>query len=91
MAKVLEGPGMDLLNKWGINVPRHVVITSVDQAKHLAEANPWLCKGKTVVKAHEALGSRFKLGLVKIDLICEEAEKAVRKMIGKNINGLTIS
>ncbi len=91
MAKVLEGPGMDLLNKWGMTVPRHAVVTSVDQAEHLADANPWLCEGKTVVKAHEALGSRFKLGLVKIDLNCKEAEKAVKEMIGKNVNGLIIS
>ncbi|MBI5183756.1 MAG: ATP citrate lyase [Nitrospinae bacterium] len=91
MAKVLEGPGMDLLSKWGMNVPRHVVVTSVDQAEHLVDANPWLCKGKTVVKAHEAIGSRFKLGLVKINLDCMEAEKAIREMIGKNINGLIIS
>ena len=27
MAKVLEGPGMDLMKKWGMAVPNHVVLT----------------------------------------------------------------
>ena len=31
MAKVLEGPGMGLMKKWGINVPNYVVVTSVDE------------------------------------------------------------
>ena len=62
MAKVLEGPGMGLMKKWGINVPNYVVITSVEELTKLGEANEWLKKTKLVVKAHEALGSRFKLG-----------------------------
>ena len=68
MAKVLEGPGMGLMKKWGINVPNYVVVTSVDELTKLGQANEWLKKSKLVVKAHEALGSRFKLGLVKVDL-----------------------
>ena len=27
MAKVLEGPGMGLMKKWGITVPNYVVVT----------------------------------------------------------------
>ena len=42
MAKVLEGPGMALLTKWGMKVPNHVVVTSVEQLYHLASANAWL-------------------------------------------------
>ena len=66
MAKVLEGPGMGLMKKWGITVPNYVVVTSVDELTKLGQANEWLKKSKLVVKAHEALGSRFKLGLVKV-------------------------
>ena len=56
MAKVLEGPGMGLMKKWGILVPSYAVVTSVDELQKLGEANEWLKKSKLVVKAHEALG-----------------------------------
>ena len=92
MAKVLEGPGMDLLKKWGIPVPNHVVLTSVDQFDPLAQANPWLRNNKLVVKAHEAIGSRFKLGLVKVDLDLAGAKKAVSEMLGRAVGaGLSVS
>ena len=55
MAKVLEGPGMGLMKKWGITVPHYVVVTSVDELTKLGQANEWLKKSKLVVKAHEAL------------------------------------
>ena len=76
MAKVLEGPGMGLMKKWGINVPNYVVVTSVDELTKLGQANEWLKQSKLVAKAHEALGSRFKLGLVKVDLDFKAAEAA---------------
>ena len=64
MAKVLEGPGMGLMKKWGISVPNYAVVGSVDEFNTLSETDDWLRKSKLVAKAHEALGSRFKLGLV---------------------------
>ncbi len=91
MAKVLEGPGMGLLSKWGMAVPHYVVITAVDQLDRLAQANPWLRESKLVVKAHEAIGSRMKLGLVKVGLDLEGARKAVGEMVGKDLKGMTIS
>jgi len=91
MAKVLEGPGMGLLRKWGMPVPNYAVITSVDQLERLAEANDWLREGRLVVKAHEAIGSRFKLGLVKVDIKLPEAKKVVQEMLGKTVEGLAIS
>ena len=57
MAKVLEGPGMGLMKKWGILVPNYIVVTSVEELNKLSEVNDWLKKTKLVVKAHEALGS----------------------------------
>jgi ATP-citrate lyase beta-subunit len=77
MAKVLEGPGMGLMKKWGIMVPHY--------------ANEWLKKSKLVVKAHEALGSRFKLGLVKVGLDLREAEAATKEMIGRQVGSITVS
>lgn len=91
MAKVLEGPGMGLLSKWGMTVPHYVVITEADQLDRLAQANPWLREGKLVVKAHEAIGSRMKLGLVKVGLDLQGAKKAAAEMFGKELSGMTIS
>jgi ATP-citrate lyase beta-subunit len=91
MAKVLEGPGMGLLSKWGMTVPHYVVITAADQLDRLAQANPWLRESKLVVKAHEAIGSRMKLGLVKVGLDLASAKKAAEEMLGKNLSGMAIS
>lgn len=91
MAKVLEGPGMGLMKKWGITVPNYVVVTSVDELTKLGQANEWLKKSKLVVKAHEALGSRFKLGLVKVDLGLPAAEAATKEMIGRHVGSITVA
>ncbi len=91
MAKVLEGPGMGLMKKWGITVPNYVVVTSVEQFNELAKVNDWIQKGKLVAKAHEALGSRFKLGLVKVDLDRKGAEAAVKEMLGKQVGSITVT
>ncbi|WP_447599516.1 ATP citrate lyase citrate-binding domain-containing protein [Nitrospira sp. Nam80] len=91
MAKVLEGPGMGLMKKWGINVPHYVVVTSVDELSKLGQANDWLKQSKLVVKAHEALGSRFKLGLVKVDLDLKGAESAAKEMLGRQVGSINVS
>ncbi len=91
MAKVLEGPGMGLMKKWRITVPNYVVVSSPEEFAKLAEANEWLSKGTLVGKAHEALGSRFKLGLVKIGLDVAGAADAVREMIGREVGSIKIS
>ncbi|RMH35623.1 MAG: ATP citrate lyase [Nitrospirae bacterium] len=90
MAKVLEGHGMGLLRKWGLHTPNYVVVSSTEEFEQLARANEWLQVGRLVVKAHEALGSRFKLGLVKVGLTLEEAKAAVKDMLGKQVEALTI-
>lgn len=91
MAKVLEGPGMGLMKKWGITVPNYVVVTSVEELSKLGQANDWLRQAKLVVKAHEALGSRFKLGLVKVDLDLKGAEAAAKEMLGRQVGSITVS
>ncbi len=90
MAKVLEGPGMGLLRKWGISTPNYVVVTSNEEFEELSKVNDWLKKNKLVVKAHEALGSRFKLGLVKVGLDLAAAKSAVKEMLGKQLESVTI-
>jgi len=91
MAKVLEGPGMGLLSKWGMAVPHYVVITDAESLAPLAQANAWLRESKLVVKAHEAIGSRMKLGLVKIGLDLDGAQAAAKEMLGKAVEEVTIS
>ena len=90
MAKVLEGPGMGLLKKWGLHTPNYVVVSSADEFDQLVQANDWLQTSKLVVKAHEALGSRFKLGLVKVGLDLASTKAAVREMLGKQVESVTI-
>ena len=91
MAKVLEGPGMGLMKKWGIAVPQYVVVTSADELAKLGQANEWMKKSKLVAKAHEALGSRFKLGLVKVGLGLNEAVAATKEMIGRQVGSITVT
>jgi len=91
MAKVLEGPGMGLMKKWGILVPNYVVVSSMDELAKLGGANDWLKTSKLVVKAHEALGSRFKLGLVKVDLDLKGAQAAAKEMLGRQVGSITVS
>ena len=91
MAKVLEGPGMGLLAKWGMAVPHYVVVTALDQIERLAHANPWLREKPLVVKAHEAVGSRMKLGLVKVGLDLAGAQKAAAEIFARDIGGVAVS
>jgi ATP-citrate lyase beta-subunit len=92
MAKVLEGPGMGLLKKWGMTVPGYVVVSSVEQIDQAASTNLWLRESRLVVKAHEAVGSRMKLGLVRVDLDLPAAKKTAKEMLGKVVGGgMTIS
>ncbi|MDH5509157.1 MAG: ATP citrate lyase [Nitrospinota bacterium] len=91
MAKVLEGPAMELFNKWGIRTPRHVVISDTHQIDGLVQSNQWMRECKMVVKAHEAIGSRMKLGLVKVELDVDQAVAAAKEIMGRTIQGLTIS
>jgi ATP-citrate lyase beta-subunit len=91
MAKVLEGPGMGLMKKWGIHVPNYAVVTSADELSKLGQANEWMKQTKLVAKAHEALGSRFKLGLVKVGLDLNGAVAATKEMIGRQVGSITVS
>src|SRR5574337_584347 len=91
MGKVLEGPGMGLMKKWGIHVPNYVVVTSADELAKLGQANEWMKTSKLVAKAHEALGSRFKLGLVKVGLDLHGAVAATKEMIGRQVGSITVS
>jgi ATP-citrate lyase beta-subunit len=81
---------MGLLRKWGISTPNYVVVSSNEEFEELSKVNDWLQKSKLVVKAHEALGSRFKLGLVKVGLDLAGSKAAVKEMLGKQVESVTI-
>src|SRR5256884_9977227 len=68
-----------------------MVMTSVYEHKKLADGNNWLSKATLVVKAHEALGSRFKLGLVKVGLDLKGAQAAAKEMLGRQVGSITVS
>ena len=82
---------MALLSKWGMTVPRNVVITEADHLDRLAAVNVWLRESRLVVKAHEAIGSRMKLGLVKVGLRLSEAKSAASEMFARNLDGMPIA
>ncbi|MDR4475427.1 MAG: ATP citrate lyase citrate-binding domain-containing protein [Nitrospira sp.] len=82
---------MGLMKKWGIHVPNYAVVTSADELTKLGQANDWMKTSKLVAKAHEALGSRFKLGLVKVGLDLQGAIAATKEMIGRQVGSITVS
>ncbi|HEX5545757.1 MAG TPA: ATP citrate lyase citrate-binding domain-containing protein, partial [Nitrospira sp.] len=84
-------PGMGLMKKWGIHVPHYAVVRSADELSRLGQANDWMQQTKLVAKAHEALGSRFKLGLVKVGLDLNGAVAATKEMIGRQVGSITVS
>ncbi|MBM4123224.1 MAG: ATP citrate lyase, partial [Nitrospira sp.] len=55
------------------------------------KVNDWMKKSKLVAKAHEAMGSRFKLGLVKVGLDLAGAKAAVKEMLGRQVGSITVS
>jgi len=79
------------MKKWGIHVPHYAVVTSADELAKLGHANDWMKHTKLVAKAHEALGSRFKLGLVKVGLDLSAAIAATKEMIGRQVGSITVS
>ncbi|MFW2331419.1 MAG: ATP citrate lyase citrate-binding domain-containing protein [Nitrospinota bacterium] len=91
MGKVLEGTGMEIFNKWGIYTPNHIVVSNLDQLDSLVNSNRWMKESKMVVKAHEAIGSRMKHGLVKIDLDIEGVKTAAKSILGSKVGELVIS
>ena len=66
MGKVLEGHTMQLMEKWDISTPRFILADSLEEFDALVKENGWLENTRLVVKAHEAIGGRGLLGLVKM-------------------------
>ena len=86
MARLYEYQGKQVLQKAGIRVPGGDCITTPDSARRVAHEI-----GKTVViKAQVWATGRFKAGGIKFADRPEEAEKAVRELLGSTVKGLVV-
>src|SRR5271170_4530357 len=83
--KIHEYQGKEILNKYGVAVPRGVMVTSREGAA--AAAKDILASGATgvVVKAQIHAGGRGKGGGVKIATSVEEADEIASRMLGMKL------
>ena len=79
--KIHEYQGKQLLAKYGVTVPRGVVVTSADQVRAAVEQLGL----PVVVKAQIHAGGRGKGGGVKLARTADEAADIARKMIGMQL------
>jgi ATP-citrate lyase beta-subunit len=91
MGKVLEGHTMQLMQKWDIGTPRFVIADSLEAFDALTKENEWLEHTRLVIKAHEAIGGRGLLGLVKMGMDLEKTRKAVEEILAYDKGGITIN
>ncbi|HKZ81634.1 MAG TPA: ADP-forming succinate--CoA ligase subunit beta [Pyrinomonadaceae bacterium] len=80
--KIHEYQGKELLAKFGVAVPRGLVVRSPEEAYHAAKE---LGKDVVVVKAQIHAGGRGKGGGVKLAKSADEARDIARKMLGMNL------
>jgi succinyl-CoA synthetase beta subunit len=80
--KIHEYQGKELLQKYGVAVPRGIVVRSPEEAYHAAKE---LGSGTVVVKAQIHAGGRGKGGGVKLAKSADEAKEAAQKMLGMNL------
>lgn len=79
--KLHEYQSKDLLESYGVPVPKGRTATDADTARQAAEA----LGGKCVVKAQVLMGGRGKAGGVKLFDSAEEAAKFAGELIGKRL------
>ena len=77
-----EFQAKEILRRFGVAVPRGVVVTTAVEAQAAAQQ---LGQGVTVVKAQIHAGGRGKGGGVKVVKSPQEAAEKARQMLGKNL------
>jgi len=77
-----EFQAKEILRRFGVSVPRGVVVTTAAEAQAAAQQ---LGEGVTVVKAQIHAGGRGKGGGVKVVKSPQEAAEKARQMLGKNL------
>src|SRR5215207_4809913 len=80
--KIHEYQGKELLRKYGVPVPRGIVVRSPEEAYHAAKE---LGSEIVVVKAQIHAGGRGKGGGVKLARSAEEAQNIARQMLGMKL------
>src|SRR5438128_1339398 len=80
--KIHEYQGKELLQKFGVAVPRGLVARSPEEAYHAAKE---LAADLVVVKAQIHAGGRGKGGGVKLAKNADEAQELARKMLGMKL------
>jgi len=80
--KIHEYQGKELLRKYGVPVPRGIVVRSPEEAYHAAKE---LGTDVVVVKAQIHAGGRGKGGGVKIAKSADEAREIARAMLGMKL------
>ncbi|HEX7998911.1 MAG TPA: ADP-forming succinate--CoA ligase subunit beta [Pyrinomonadaceae bacterium] len=80
--KIHEYQGKELLKRYGVPVPRGIVVRSSEEAYHAAKE---LGTEVVVVKAQIHAGGRGKGGGVKIAKGASEAQERARQMLGMNL------
>jgi succinyl-CoA synthetase beta subunit len=80
--KIHEYQAKQILARYGVVVPRGEVVSCIEEARGVAER---LGEGTVVVKAQIHAGGRGKGGGVKLARNREEAEKAVRDILGMTL------
>ena len=80
--KIHEYQGKELLRKFGVAVPRGIVVRSPEEAYHAAKE---LGTEVVVVKAQIHAGGRGKGGGVKLAKSADEAQEIARGMLGMNL------
>jgi succinyl-CoA synthetase beta subunit len=80
--KIHEYQGKELLKRFGVSVPRGIVVRSSEEAYHAAKE---LGTEVVVVKAQILAGGRGKGGGVKLARSANEAAETARQMLGMNL------
>ncbi|HYA11107.1 MAG TPA: ADP-forming succinate--CoA ligase subunit beta [Thermoplasmata archaeon] len=88
MVKLTEGRGKELFRKYGIPVPKGVVVGSPEEAERAVRSGavPLPC----VVKAQVLAGGRGKGGAVRFASTPEEARSAAAAILGSPFQGETV-
>ncbi len=82
--KFHEYQSKDLLERYGVPVPKGKATSDVNEVKAIAEE----LGGKVVVKAQVLMGGRGKAGGVKLASTSEEAAQHAKEMMGKKLKSI---
>ena len=86
MPKLYEYQGKKLLRNQGIIIPEGDIASTPREARKIAEK----LSRPVIIKAQIGATGRFKAGGIKFANTADEAEKATRELLGKEIKGIKV-